>query len=44
MKLVFRACVVVKQLSDAFRAADRDNNGWIQINYDQFLEIFLKAP
>jgi Ca2+-binding EF-hand superfamily protein len=39
-----RACVVVKQLSDAFRTADRDNDGWIQINYDQFMEIFLKVP
>lgn len=39
-----RACVSVKQLTDAFRAADRDNDGWVQLNYDQLMEIFLRAP
>lgn len=39
-----RACVVVKDLTDSFRAADRDNDGWIQINYDQYMSMFLKSP
>ncbi|KAG8798265.1 hypothetical protein FRC16_007597 [Serendipita sp. 398] len=39
-----RACVVVKQLSEAFRAVDKDNDGWIQISYEQFMGIFLRAP
>lgn len=39
-----RACVAVKELTEAFRACDRDNDGWIQINYDQFMNMFLKAP
>lgn len=39
-----RACVVVKELTEAFRKVDRDNDGWIQISYDQFMGIFLHAP
>jgi len=39
-----RACVFVKQLSEAFRRIDTDQDGWIQINYDQFMEIVLKGP
>lgn len=40
----YRACVVVKELTEAFRKIDRDNDGWIQISYDQFMGIFLHAP
>jgi len=39
-----RACVVVKQLSDAFRRLDADQDGWIQINYDQFMQTVLALP
>lgn len=39
-----RACVFVKQLTEAFRGIDTDHDGWIQINYEQFMEIVLKGP
>ncbi|KAF9222437.1 EF-hand [Gyrodon lividus] len=39
-----RACVVIKQLTETFRRLDTDQDGWIQINYDQFLETVLSLP
>jgi Ca2+-binding EF-hand superfamily protein len=39
-----RACVVIKQLSEAFRRLDTNNSGWIQINYDQFMQTVLSLP
>ncbi|CAK5281992.1 unnamed protein product [Mycena citricolor] len=39
-----RACVVVKQLSEAFGRIDTDRDGWIQIGYDQFMETVLQLP
>ncbi|KJA18142.1 hypothetical protein HYPSUDRAFT_968702 [Hypholoma sublateritium FD-334 SS-4] len=39
-----RACVVVKQLSEAFGRLDTDRDGWIQINYDQFMNTVLCLP
>ncbi|PPQ89881.1 hypothetical protein CVT25_004803 [Psilocybe cyanescens] len=39
-----RACVVVKQLSEAFQKLDTDRDGWIQINYDQFMHTVLSLP
>lgn len=62
-----RACVVIKQLSEAFQKIDTDRvrlfksltsnfgsqltffsrriqDGWIQINYDQFMYTVLSAP
>lgn len=39
-----RACVVVKQLTESFRRLDTDKDGWIQINYDQFMTTVLSAP
>ncbi|KAG5634388.1 hypothetical protein H0H81_002146 [Sphagnurus paluster] len=33
-----RACVVVKQLSDAFGRFHPDRDGWIKIDYDQFMQ------
>jgi Ca2+-binding EF-hand superfamily protein len=39
-----RACVVIKQLSEAFQKIDTDRDGWIQINYDQFMHTVLSAP
>jgi len=39
-----RACVVVKTLSEAFQRADVDRDGWVQLNYDDFMKIVLTAP
>jgi Ca2+-binding EF-hand superfamily protein len=39
-----RACVVVKQLSESFGRLDTDRDGWIQINYDQFMNTVLSLP
>jgi Ca2+-binding EF-hand superfamily protein len=39
-----RACVVIKQLSDAFIKLDSDKDGWIQINYEQFMHTVLSLP
>jgi len=39
-----RACVVIKQLTEAFQKIDTDRDGWIQINYDQFMFTVLSAP
>ena len=39
-----RACVVVKQLSEAFRRLDTDRDGWVQISYDQFMQTVLSLP
>ncbi|KAF9553333.1 EF-hand [Agrocybe pediades] len=39
-----RACVVVKQLSEAFGRLDTDRDGWIQINYDGFMHTVLTLP
>jgi peflin len=39
-----RACVVVKQMHETFGRHDTDRDGWIQINYDQFMQIVLSLP
>lgn len=39
-----RACVAIKTLTDLFKRADHDNDGWVQLNYDSFMDIFLRAP
>jgi Ca2+-binding EF-hand superfamily protein len=39
-----RACVVVKQLRESFARLDTDRDGWIQINYDQFMHTCLNLP
>ncbi|KAL1918742.1 uncharacterized protein VTP21DRAFT_2764 [Calcarisporiella thermophila] len=36
-----QACVTVKTLTDAFRRYDGDHDGWIQINYETFLELVV---
>ncbi|KAJ6592753.1 hypothetical protein B0H19DRAFT_920135, partial [Mycena capillaripes] len=38
------ACVVVKQLSEAFGRLDTDRDGWIQIGYEGFMENVLSLP
>ncbi|KAI9028336.1 hypothetical protein CLU79DRAFT_738850 [Phycomyces nitens] len=37
-----QACVTVKTLTESFRTFDTDNDGWIQINYDQFLDLVMR--
>ncbi|KAG1175924.1 hypothetical protein G6F70_003790 [Rhizopus microsporus] len=37
-----QACVTVKTLTDSFRQFDNDNDGWIQINYEQFLDLVVR--
>jgi Ca2+-binding EF-hand superfamily protein len=37
-----QACVTVKTLTDSFRQFDSDGDGWIQINYEQFLELIVR--
>ena len=39
-----RAAVVVRHLSDSFRRADSDGDGWANLSYDQFLAIVLGCP
>jgi len=39
-----RACVVIRQLSEAFKRLDTDGDGWVQINYDQFMDTVLRLP
>jgi Ca2+-binding EF-hand superfamily protein len=39
-----RACVVVKQLAESFGRLDTDRDGWIQINYEQFMQTVLTLP
>jgi len=39
-----RACVVVKQLTESFNRLDTNRSGWIQINYDTFMQTVLAAP
>lgn len=39
-----RACVVVKQITESFSAQDTDRDGWIQMNYESFLQTILTLP
>jgi Ca2+-binding EF-hand superfamily protein len=39
-----RACVVVKQITEKFAALDTDRDGWVQINYESFLQTVLTLP
>ncbi|CAG8681780.1 22667_t:CDS:2 [Gigaspora margarita] len=36
-----QSCVTVKTLTDSFRRYDTDNDGWIMVNYEQFLELVV---
>lgn len=37
-----RACVVVKNLTEAFQRVDTDRDGWVQISYQQFMVRLLR--
>jgi len=39
-----RCCVVIKTLTESFQQVDTDRDGWIQLNYESFLSMFLRAP
>ncbi|KAH9851150.1 hypothetical protein C2E23DRAFT_260991 [Lenzites betulinus] len=39
-----RACVVIKQVTESFQRLDTDRDGWVQINYDQFMQTVLSLP
>ncbi|KIJ51239.1 hypothetical protein M422DRAFT_203284 [Sphaerobolus stellatus SS14] len=39
-----RACVVIKQLTESFQRLDTDRDGWVQINYDTFMQTVLASP
>ncbi|EJD47027.1 EF-hand [Auricularia subglabra TFB-10046 SS5] len=39
-----RCCVVIKQLTESFQRLDTNRTGWVQINYDQFMQTVLAAP
>jgi len=39
-----RACVVLRQVTKGFAALDADRDGWITINYYQYLQSFLSLP
>ncbi|KAL0064073.1 hypothetical protein AAF712_008932 [Marasmius tenuissimus] len=39
-----RACVVIKQLHDMFGRLDTDKDGWVQVNYEQFMHTVLTLP
>ncbi|GLB35101.1 putative EF-hand domain containing protein [Lyophyllum shimeji] len=34
-----RACVAVKTLTEAFQRVDTDNDGWVQLSYEQFMSV-----
>jgi Ca2+-binding EF-hand superfamily protein len=36
-----QSCVTIKTLTDAFRRFDTDNDGYITISYEQFLELVV---
>ncbi|ORX56769.1 EF-hand [Hesseltinella vesiculosa] len=37
-----RTCVIFKSITDSFRAVDTDQDGYIQIGYDQFLDLVIR--
>jgi len=39
-----RCCVVIKQLTETFQRLDAQRSGWVQLNYDQFMQTVLSAP
>jgi hypothetical protein len=39
-----RACVFVKQFSETFGQLPKDRNGYVRLNYDQFLWFCFSLP
>ncbi|KAG0152039.1 hypothetical protein CROQUDRAFT_650642 [Cronartium quercuum f. sp. fusiforme G11] len=38
-----RCCVVVKALTESFQRADTDQDGWLQLSYEQFMQMALEV-
>ncbi|KAI9230420.1 MAG: hypothetical protein DHS80DRAFT_12471 [Piptocephalis tieghemiana] len=36
-----QACVMIRSLTESFRKVDTDQDGWVNINYDQFLQLAM---
>jgi Ca2+-binding EF-hand superfamily protein len=39
-----RACVFVKQFTESFVRLDGDKDGWVRLNYEQFLTVYFSLP
>jgi len=39
-----RACVFVKQFTESFTRLDGDKDGWVRLNYEQFLSVYFSLP
>jgi Ca2+-binding EF-hand superfamily protein len=39
-----RACICVKSMTESFQKVDSDRDGWIRINYEEFMKLILSAP
>jgi len=39
-----RACVFVKQFTEAFANLDTDKDGWVQLTYEQLLTFYFSLP
>ncbi|KAF8350834.1 EF-hand [Amanita rubescens] len=39
-----RACVTIKTLTDSFKQLDSDRDGWVRMNFEQFMTLILNAP
>lgn len=39
----FNSCVVVKALTESFQRADTDRDGWLQLSYEQFMQMALEV-
>lgn len=39
-----RCCVVIKQLTESFQRLDTNRSGWVQMNYETFMQTVLSAP
>jgi len=39
-----RACVFVKQFTESFAQLDGDKDGWVRLNYEQFLTVYFSLP
>ncbi|KZO98312.1 EF-hand [Calocera viscosa TUFC12733] len=39
-----RACVATKHVTESFQRMDEDRDGWVQMNYEQFMTVVLTAP
>lgn len=38
-----QCCIVLQRLTDAFRRHDTDQDGWIQVSYEQYLSMVFSV-